>query len=70
MNSEKSILADGCYPINAATLYVKDGKVSVLIKEDFGLPPGTTLPLLRIENNMEVGGELTKSGFFNGHAII
>ncbi len=63
-------LPDGCYPNRMATVHVKGGKVYVIIHDDFGLKPGTTLPLLRQEHNLEVEGAVTKAGLLNGHTII
>jgi hypothetical protein len=53
-----------------ATVHVKGGKVYVIIHDDFDLKPGTALPLLRQEHNLEVEGAVTKAGLFNGHSII
>lgn len=63
-------LPDGCYPNRMATVHVKGGKVYVIIHDDFDLKPGTALPLLRQEHNLEVEGAVTKAGLFNGHSII
>lgn len=70
MKTESGILPDGCYPNRNATIHVKNGKVSVVIHDDFGLRPGTKMPLLRNEHNMEIDGREVISEFFNGHAII
>lgn len=67
---KKGPLKDGEYPCHA-TLHVKRGKAVIVLHTMFGLKPGTTIPLLRPENCLEVvlsGGDPT--GIKNGHAII
>lgn len=70
MSEQKTQLVDGKYHC-CATLHVKDGKLVVELDDTFGLAPGTTIPLLRKDNNLiveELSGSQIR--FFNGHAII
>jgi hypothetical protein len=70
MKEQRQNLPDGTYDCSA-TLHVTDGKVVVVLHSMFGLQPGTTIPLLRQENNLRVetlsGSQV---GILNGHAII
>lgn len=71
MNDQNQCLPDGEYECNSATLIIKDGKAMVVLQSAFGLKKGVTIPLLRPENNIVIGGEiLPLVEIFNGHAII
>ena len=73
MSDAKGNLPDGEYACQA-TLHVRDGKVLVVIHNPPKLEIGTTIPLLREQNNFVMEGEaegITKRlGILNGHGII